>query len=113
MPVAATLAREFVRRCSTDLEPPDVLDAVVLCVSELVTNAIDHASPPYRLTVSRDDDRVRIEVTDSSLRLPVVRDASSNSERGRGIFILDQTASSWGVEPTPAGKAVWAEFLTG
>jgi len=112
LPVAATLAREFVRRCSSDLEAPDVLDAMVLCVSELVTNALDHAVPPYQLTVTLATDRVRIEVADASLRLPVLRAASSISERGRGIFILDCVASQWGVDATRAGKTVWAEFLT-
>lgn len=111
--MAATLAREFVRRCSADLESPDIVDAVVLCVSELVTNALDHATPPYQLTVSRAVDRLRIEVADASVRLPVLRAASSISERGRGIFILDRVANRWGVEPTQAGKTVWAEFLTG
>lgn len=113
MPMAATLAREFVRRCSSDLDAPDVVDAIVLCVSELVTNAIDHAAPPYQLTVTRAPDRLRIEVADASVRLPVLRTASTLSERGRGNFILERVATSWGVEPTQSGKTVWAEFATG
>ena len=112
VPMAATLARDFVRQCSTELDADDVVDALVLCASELVTNALDHAAPPYRLTVSRWPDRVRIAVADASVRLPVLRAASAVSERGRGIFILEAMANQWGVDPTPAGKTVWAEFLT-
>lgn len=113
VPMAATLAREFVRRCSSGLQPPDVIESIVLCVSELVTNAIDHAVPPFQLTVMRAPQRVRIEVADASVRLPVLRTADAGSERGRGIFILERVATSWGVVPTRAGKTVWAEFVTG
>lgn len=112
LPMAATLARNFVRECSTDLGSSDVVDALVLCASELVTNALDHALPPYRLTVTRGPGRVRIGVADASVRLPVLRAASTVSERGRGIFILEAMAARWGVDPTPMGKTVWAEFLT-
>src|SRR4051794_25466787 len=110
--MAAGLARDFVRRCATDLASSDVVDALLLCTSELVTNALDHAVPPYWLTITREPGRVRIGVGDASVRLPMLRRASTVSERGRGIFILDAMATRWGVDPAPTGKTVWAEFAT-
>src|SRR3954453_18907682 len=46
-PSTPRAARAFVRERWADLAQPELLDAVGLCVSELVTNALDHAEPPY------------------------------------------------------------------
>ena len=111
-PTAAALAREFVRRCSAPIASAEIMDAVILCVSELVTNALDHGVPPYRLNIRHDADRLRIEVADASAKLPELRPTSSIAMRGRGIFLVDRMATEWGVSPTAAGKTVWAEFAT-
>jgi len=111
-PTAAGLARAFVHRCWSGLESAEIIDAVALCVSELVTNALDHAAPPYELRVARECGRLRVEVEDASERSPVLRALSPTARRGRGIFIVQRIATQWGVEPTPAGKTVWAEFAT-
>jgi len=86
------------------------IDAVTLCVSELVTNALDHATPPIDLRMARDDGRLRIEVSDASTARPVPRSYDPSALRGRGLQFVDQNASSWGVDPSPHGKTVWAEF---
>jgi hypothetical protein len=44
--------------------------------------------------------------------MPVLRPLSSSAGRGRGIFLVEHVATQWGVEPTTAGKTVWAEFAT-
>jgi anti-sigma regulatory factor (Ser/Thr protein kinase) len=88
------------------------MDAVELCVSELVTNALDHATPPYVLHVERRRGRLRIEVDDTSARAPVARPLSLDAGRGRGIFLVEHTATRWGFDRTAAGKTVWAEFAT-
>jgi anti-sigma regulatory factor (Ser/Thr protein kinase) len=112
LPTSAGLARAFVRRCWSGLENSDTLDAVALCVSELVTNALDHATPPYELRVARGCGRLRVEVADTSAREPVLRPLSLTANRGRGIFLVQRIADRWGVDPTTAGKTVWAEFAT-
>jgi anti-sigma regulatory factor (Ser/Thr protein kinase) len=111
-PTSAGLARAFVRRCWSHLESAETIDAVSLCVSELVTNALDHAPPPYELRVARECGRLRVEVADASARPPVLRPLSPSARRGRGIFIVERIATQWGVEPTNVGKKVWAEFVT-
>lgn len=89
---------------------PGTLERISLCVSELVTNALDHAAPPYELRVARSSSQLRIEVADASAQLPVLLPQSIAANRGRGIFLVQSTATRWGVEPTTGGKTVWAEF---
>jgi len=100
-------AREAIQR-RFDAEPR--CGDLLLCVSEVVTNAVRHAQTAARLTISRDRDIVTVEVSDSSPDLPVRRAASASSTTGRGLQILDQLARRWGAEPTPEGKVVWFEF---
>src|SRR4051794_17522773 len=103
------MARAFVRDCWAGVSDR-TLDDVTLCVSELVTNALDHAAPPYELRIDRHDDHLRVEVADASTVEPTVRPASSSSARGRGMFIVAHVAATWGVVHTRRGKTVWAEF---
>lgn len=108
-PKAAGLARAFVRGRWSGV-PAHTLDDVTLCVSELVTNALDHADPPYELRIDRKDDRLRVEVTDAGAGEPTLRPISPSSARGRGMFIVSRIAATWGVERCARGKLVWAEF---
>jgi anti-sigma regulatory factor (Ser/Thr protein kinase) len=102
----------FIRGCWAHLETADTIDAVALCVSELVTNALDHGLPPYELRVDRQRDRLRVEVADSSDREPVLQPAKPWDRRGRGIFLVERVSTCWGVDTTSRGKRVWAEFAT-
>lgn len=88
------------------------VDAVTLCVSELVTNALDHAAPPFELRLACDPRRVRIEVSDATTARPVPRVVEPSSLRGRGLQFVNDTAASWGVDAHPGGKTVWAEFYS-
>ncbi len=84
----------------------------MLCVSELVTNALDHAVPPYEMRIVRACDRLRVEVADATVLWPVLRPMSPMAVRGRGMFLVQCTATRWGVEATASGKTVWAEFVS-
>src|SRR5438067_684391 len=97
LPTAAAMARSYVRRLWSTLENDDTLERVVLCVSELVTNALDHAPPPYELRIARRDGRLRIEVSDASHRPPVLQPRSPTAGRGRGIFLVESVSTRWGV----------------
>lgn len=83
---------------------------LLLCLSEVVTNAVRHASTGVRLTVARENDLVRVEVADSSAVLPVRRTPAPNAPSGRGLRILDQLTTGWGARPTAGGKVVWFDF---
>ncbi|MFE3637955.1 ATP-binding protein [Streptomyces sp. NPDC059168] len=96
-------------------------DAVELIVGELAANAVTHGRVPGRdaaLRLYRRDGegRVRIEVSDTcGERLPVVRDAGSEEDGGRGLVLVAALAEEWGVAPRPAapGKTVWAVVAAG
>jgi anti-sigma regulatory factor (Ser/Thr protein kinase) len=103
-------ARAFVREHWSEQAGPDVLDVVGLCVSELVTNAIDHAQPPYRLRLSERGHTLRIELEDATVEPPIVRSQHPLQARGRGMFLIETLSRAWGVLPCEGGKTVWAEF---
>ncbi len=89
---------------------PDVSEDAALVVTELVSNAVDHAAGPLELTVSRTRGGVRIEVADQSPTLPQPRPVQVDSARGRGLIIVAALSREWGTSPTTAGKVVWAEL---
>ncbi|GAU71129.1 putative serine/threonine-protein kinase [Streptomyces sp. NBRC 110611] len=102
----------------------DVLtDDAQLAVSELVTNALRHATQPplpgdepirCQLTVERPERRaVRITVADPSPRGLVQRHPDIEAETGRGLTVLSEISADWGVETLPAGKRVWALLRVG
>ncbi|WP_223837806.1 ATP-binding protein [Streptomyces venezuelae] len=91
-------------------------DDVLLCVSELATNALLHGVPPgrgYRLRLLRFEGVVRVEVHDSGGGLPRVGEADPGAVGGRGLLIVAVVADRWGVGARVPGKVVWCEFGLG
>lgn len=112
-PQAAGFARREIALVVQEWElPAEVRETGELCVSELITNAVLHGmgSVTVRMIVLRHQDRLRIEVHDTSPGLPHERGPSLVAESGRGLFIVAQFACDHGYYLTPAGKAVWAEI---
>lgn len=94
----------------------DLEDVAQICVSELVTNVINHVGPgtPVTLAVSTDGAHLRIELSDPDTRaLPTLVAPMSDAESGRGLMILDALAERWGVISRADSKAVWCELATG
>ncbi|OLR94696.1 hypothetical protein BJP25_10275 [Actinokineospora bangkokensis] len=89
---------------------------IVLAVSELVTNAVEHGCGEVDVQVTQVGDRVRLRVGDRSAGVPVRRSPSLLSERSRGLVIVEALSTGWGYEGldggpgTEGGKWVWAEF---
>ncbi|MGC4947679.1 ATP-binding protein [Streptomyces sp. DT224] len=91
----------------------DVQDAAELVVSELLTNAVQHARrSAVRLTVTRlGGGRVRVAVVDMSRECPLPRIAGVGEESGRGLAIVDAVSQGrWGVDLLSWGKRVWADL---
>ncbi|MGW7576133.1 ATP-binding protein [Streptomyces sp. NPDC054765] len=109
------LAREFVRAALRDWGVGERADAVLLCVSELTTNALRHGVPPgrgFQLYVWPPAGGVlRLEVHDSGDGWPRVRTgAGPVDEGGRGLLLVEALADKWGVGERRPGKIVWCEF---
>lgn len=95
---------------------PDLVEAVQLCVTELVTNVITHvgAGTPTWVTMTANEAHVRVEVSDTDAQaMPSLPRAASTHESGRGLGIVAIVADRWGVTPYEHGKVVWCEFGTG
>jgi anti-sigma regulatory factor (Ser/Thr protein kinase) len=93
---------------------PVAYDAI-LCLSELAANAVTHSNsrePGGLFTIRasvRHRDHVRVEVKDQGG--PWVQPASTDGQHGRGLFIVSQLASDWGISGDGrAGWTVWFEI---
>jgi anti-sigma regulatory factor (Ser/Thr protein kinase) len=100
-------------------------DVAILLTSELVTNAVTHATARSRrngaaarrgfaaeavlLVIAADDAGLRVDVHDGCVDLPVVADcpADADAETGRGLLLVTSLSAEWGFYRTPGGKAVY------
>jgi anti-sigma regulatory factor (Ser/Thr protein kinase) len=114
-PEAPGTARSIIRALATAWNAPEITEKAELCISEVVTNAWQHAACPgktsLRLVVLRLNSRLRCEVHDTSSGMPHLQVADEFAESGRGMFLLDLTADDHGAYRTSTGKAVWFELL--
>jgi hypothetical protein len=107
-------ARRFLVRSLDAWGLPHLAESAELVVSELVTNAVRHARPPYGHVICTRFERlecgVRIEVHDACDHKPELREASADEESGRGLGLVEVlTGGQWGVSGRNGpGKALWA-----
>ena len=87
-----------------------VLGDAALVMSELVTNAVVHgAGAGGTVTVGvQAGPELVLWVADASPGVPLQRAAGADAETGRGLEILGQLTTRWGVEQTDDGKRVVA-----
>jgi serine/threonine-protein kinase RsbW len=110
-PTSVGAARRFVRDVLMSRQVADgVVDLVELLTSEVVTNAIIHGRSGPQLAVEIRDCAVRVAVRDLSPKLPVRHVGPLDDVSGRGVVIVEELASAWGVEREGNGsKRVWFE----
>ena len=112
-PDAAAQARAYAAAELAGL-PEEIVDDARLVLTELVSNAQLHGVPPVLVSVTRQDDGARVEVTDAGRRRLVLPTQSADAMTGRGLSMVAAVARSWGVDPIPGdGKVVWAVVGTG
>ena len=113
LPPAPTSPREARDRAARELAgwgDPDSRDAVVLLISELVTNAVVHARSTVVVDLAvRDDGPVLVKVHDESPVRPTPRRHHDGRPGGRGMHLLESWATRWGVEVSRNGKHIWFE----
>ena len=88
----------------------DTIDNAILCLSELVTNAIIHTDAGCELRVVLDRGVLTTTVRDGGST--VVVDLSSVTEEplavhGRGLQLVDALSTRWGSELDAVGMTVW------
>lgn len=109
---AAGIARRWVKQQLTELSRPELLEASVLGVSELVTNALLHVRSTIQVRIV-DEAKLRIEVYDHSDRPPegppahMIANGTNPATIGRGLQIVDSISMAWGVAYDGDGKCVW------
>ena len=109
---SAEEARRFVE---SELRPAgagdDTLFLAQLLTTELVTNAARHAHSPVDVTVSGAQGVVRIEARDGSPSAPTPPQTDTPT-RHRGLLLIQDLSSGWGVETAADGKVVWCEVAS-
>ena len=116
-PKSAGLARLMVADACDGWHLSHLRYPAQLVVSELVTNAIQHAGTEMLVTVSRRGTGLYLAVRDESpvlprLRQPEAAGVACADNGGRGLRVVHGTARAWGALPTHdgAGKIVWASL---
>jgi|GEM_PF-3467722 len=109
-PMAARAARRFVTSTLQEWDLDHLTDDVLSVVTELVTNATQHAATTSQLALRSHPGRLMVEVADCDGRIPRPAVTQHMDERHRGLLIVAQLSRRWGVRPTDRGKIVWAEM---
>lgn len=112
-PIAARTARSAVRRQLHGWALDSVSDITALLVSELVTNALRHATGPIGVRLVRPahlSDVLLVEVSDPLPEPPRERAPRPEDESGRGLQLVASSSRRWGTRPGESGKTVWFEL---
>lgn len=109
---SVSLARRYVRERLGELGREDLEECAELGVSELVTNSALHARSLITVHVDlTPEGNVRVEVSDGSSLMPVLRRHVRTATTGRGLQLLG-SCGTWGAHDRSdgrPGKTVWFE----
>ncbi|MFE6334543.1 ATP-binding protein [Streptomyces sp. NPDC057806] len=112
-PGAVRAARSAVRGRLHDWGLDCLADIAALLVSELVTNALRHATGPIGVRLVRParlGGVLLVEVSDPIPDVPRERIAAPEDESGRGLQLVAHSSRRWGTRPGGVGKTVWFEL---
>ncbi|WP_239091955.1 ATP-binding protein [Streptomyces sp. SID14478] len=110
-PLTGAQARQSAARFLAEHCPWADADAVLLVVSELVTNAARHTGALGRLRLTADALGLAVSVEDADPRAPVPRTPDMGGGGGFGWHMVERLAQRLVVHPAPDGKrieAAWA-----
>ena len=109
-PAGVAEARRFLRRALDEWGvDPEACDTAVLCLSELVTNAVIHADSGCAVRALLEDDVLTVTVRDrgSPYAAPVELAEEPLRVHGRGLQVVEALATRWGSELDLEGTTVW------
>jgi anti-sigma regulatory factor (Ser/Thr protein kinase) len=106
------LSRHFLRDALREWGLADQGGTAELLLSELVTNAVlygrgDGSQGSIRVVITRTRRHLVVAVGDTARRIPHPQQSTCDDEGGRGMFLMEELALSWGACGTPQGKTVW------
>jgi anti-sigma regulatory factor (Ser/Thr protein kinase) len=108
-PMSVPLARSWAEGWLAGHDvPADQRDALLLVVSELVTNAVRQGDGAVTVTLESRSDALSVEVFDTGYRMPALTAADPEATGGRGLHVIDAVAAEWGIREDLRGKSVWA-----
>ncbi|MFD8194393.1 ATP-binding protein [Streptomyces wuyuanensis] len=115
VPQARHAVRDLVRRQGVPVHD-EVLQGLLLIVSELVTNAVRHAallSPEVAVEIAVGPEWIRVAVEDNHPYRPKALESDSAQTGGRGLLLVKEITREAGgecdVEHTSnGGKIIWA-----
>jgi anti-sigma regulatory factor (Ser/Thr protein kinase) len=107
-PGGVRAARQFVCSAVTQQVDAELVDELLLALSEMATNAVLHAGTAFEVVIETDG-VVRLEVEDGSSVVPVRRSPSPQVPGGRGLQIIEEVCDRWGVHVAQGRKCVWCE----
>ena len=106
-PSSVPTARRFVESILISWGRPEQGWTAALLVSELSANCTLHARTEFTVRIELQEEQVRLQVTDGSLRAPAVRDYGTTATTGRGLQLVAELSNDWGVDLHDDGKTVW------
>jgi len=114
LPRSISTARHAVARLlrTSPPVPQEVIEDVLLLVSELVTNAVLHARTEVHVAASIEAGRILVSVGDDDPEhAPHRPERGELATSGRGLWLVERLATSWGVEVRATSKVVWFETM--
>jgi anti-sigma regulatory factor (Ser/Thr protein kinase) len=112
-PRAVATARRFTEETLTGWHlHDDPVDVAVLCVSELVTNAIIHTVAGCEVRLLLHDGVLTISVRDAGTGGRPAQPPSDDpvAGHGRGLQLVEMISTRWGSELDAVGMTVWCEI---
>lgn len=111
---SAGAARRFVTERLGDWDLGHLADAALVCVSEIVTNAVVHAKSHAEVSMRAGEGVLRFDVRDvGSSGIPTIRPpASPDDTHGRGLLLVEALSDRWGTIGEGDSKVVWFEMST-
>jgi anti-sigma regulatory factor (Ser/Thr protein kinase) len=125
-PAAVPVGRQALDRLEPSLERR-LFDELRLLVSELVTNSVRHARMNEDAWIDMEVDvlpdvvRARVSDRGKGFAAPPLGKGKAHDRRagdpvqisGWGLYLVEQVANRWGIEPEPDGVSVWFEIDRG
>lgn len=113
-PRTSAEARSFLSAAIESFDVDVDRDTVHLLISELASNAVRHGKEPIDVSVSAEEEGLRVSVFDRGAgfdteELGFDRDFSADpsAEGGWGLRVVDNLSSEWGVKRRDDGTEVW------